>query len=140
MHTLILRFFYGSQLTCLLLLTALLCLCSCSDSTEPAPTTAMETANGFIRDYLSGNKKEALNWIPNQDAKSLTVLDSLITKINTLDARGQRNLKNTPVTILAVNDQPNGDVLIRYMDPVYSIERLLYLQQNNDHWMVRFYP
>jgi hypothetical protein len=31
-------------------------------------------------------------------------------------------------------------VLIRYMDPVYSVERLLYLQQNNDHWMVRFYP
>lgn len=140
MHTLIVRFFSDSQLTYLLLLSTLFCLCSCSDSTDSAPSNAMETANVFIHNYLSGNKKEAVNWIPNQDTKSLTVLDSLITKRNTLDERSQRNLKNTPVTILAVNDQNNGDVLVRYLDPVYSSERLLYLQKKNNQWMVRFYP
>ncbi|MFM7709440.1 MAG: hypothetical protein ACKO5C_00855 [Ferruginibacter sp.] len=139
-HTLIVRFLSGSQLTTLLLLMTVFYLSACNDSTKSAPTTALETANTFIRDYLSGNKKEALNWISKQDATSLSVLDSLITKLNTLDARSQRNLQNTPVTILSVNDQRNGDVLIRYLDPIYSSERLLQLQKKNGQWIVRFDP
>ena len=139
-HLPFVHFLSGRLLTNMLLLALVLCLYCCDNSKESAPTTAMESANVFIRHYLSDNKTEARKWIQDQDVKSLSVLDTLINKINTLDARGQRNLKNTPVTILAVNDQDTGGVTIRYLDPVSSRERILYLRKNIDQWSVRFYP
>lgn len=139
-HLPFVHFLSGRLVICLLFLVTVFCVFGCQGSKESAPTTAMESANVFIRHYLSDNKTEARKWIQDQDVNSLSVLDTLINKINTLDARGQRNLKNTPVTILAVNDQDTGGVTIRYLDPVSSRERILYLRKNTDQWSVRFYP